>query len=534
MFKSIRKGGRIAAVAIGLIAALTPLAAPPAALADGLPTPELEKSFTVDVEGKYSFAWFMNDGKYAIIDEGEDSNSNTIGYSRLDLTTGEVTPISLPKSKSCNIYSTLDGKRLYWRDGDKLIFFSIKDQQRTVHSLHIKKSEFLTFRLSEDGNTLTLYRDRDNDGKATKVDVFDLKSDEITFSYSLKKGEISATTSKDGKRLYIYSYRKKKSQLKVIDIPDGSTLIKEIPGNTKCDSISRVSRSDTLLIGANSDDGIHFTYFKADYDGNIDTVANGNKIWIYDASGTLLLAQIGENDDTIVIDSETGKQISYINRSDDEDSWLSISDISRNGDIALTGASSEKTNTIRLVDTRNGQRCDYKIKSNHRCRPCFVDNDRKIAVDYTDSKDSKKMHIDIYKSNIRYSLADSIIFFAEDHMPIVIGGGITVILVIGGVAIVCVRRRKKHSVAVDSTAAATHKAKKQKHGHRKMHEQPEQATQQPPVTPTAEPFATNPQQSSMPNFQQPTASSNPKFCRHCGTPLVPEAKFCPKCGHPVE
>ena len=29
MFKSIRKGGRIAAVAIGIVAALTPLAAPP-------------------------------------------------------------------------------------------------------------------------------------------------------------------------------------------------------------------------------------------------------------------------------------------------------------------------------------------------------------------------------------------------------------------------------------------------------------------------------------------------------------------------
>ena len=33
MFKSIQKSGRIAAVAIGLIAALSPLAAPPAALA---------------------------------------------------------------------------------------------------------------------------------------------------------------------------------------------------------------------------------------------------------------------------------------------------------------------------------------------------------------------------------------------------------------------------------------------------------------------------------------------------------------------
>ena len=534
MFKSIRKGGRIAAVTIGIVAALTPLAAPPAALADGLPTPELEKSFTVDVESEYSGAWFMNDVKYAIIYD-EDSNSNTIGYSRLDLTTGEVAPISLPKSKSCGINSTLDGKRLYWRDGDKLIFFSIKDQQRTVHSLHIKKSEFLNFRVSEDGNTLTLYRDRDNDGKATKVDVFDLKSNEITFSYNLKKGEISATTSKDGKRLYVYSYRKKKSQLKVIDIPDGSTLIKEIPGNTKCNSISRVSKSDTLLIiGANSDGEDHHTYFKADYDGNIDTVADGSKIWIYDANGTLLLAQIGENDDTIVIDSETGKQISYINRNDDEDSFLSISDISRNGNIALTGASSEKSNAIRLVDTRTGQRCDYRIKSNHRCRPCLVDNDRKIAVDYTDPKDSKKLHIDVYKSNIHYSPIEKLIFFAQDNMLIVIGGGIAaVLIIIGGIAVVCIRR-KKRDAAQTSTAGTTPKAKKDKRNRHKKHAQQEQVAQQSSADPafdaqwqsSGDPLADIP--------QQPVVSTAPKFCRHCGTPLVPEAKFCPKCGHPVE
>lgn len=46
MFKSIQKSGRIAAVAIGLIAALSPLVAPPAALAGGVPTPELEKSYS--------------------------------------------------------------------------------------------------------------------------------------------------------------------------------------------------------------------------------------------------------------------------------------------------------------------------------------------------------------------------------------------------------------------------------------------------------------------------------------------------------
>lgn len=55
MFKSIQRSGRIAAVAIGLIAALSPLASPPAALAGGsVPTPELEKSYSFKTSGAYS------------------------------------------------------------------------------------------------------------------------------------------------------------------------------------------------------------------------------------------------------------------------------------------------------------------------------------------------------------------------------------------------------------------------------------------------------------------------------------------------
>lgn len=529
MFKSIRKGGRIAAVTIGIVAALTPLVTPPAALANGLPTPELEKSYTVDVESEYSYAWFMNDGKYAVIVE-RDSDCNTTGYSRLDLTTGEVTPINLPKS--CVIYSASDDKQLYWLNNDKLVLFSLKDQQRTVHPLHIhaKKSESLNFRLGEDGNTFILYRNKD--GKLTEVDVFDLQSNEKTFSYKLKKGDTSATTSKDGKRLFVCSYRKKISQLKVIDIPNGSTSIKEIPGNTKCNGIRRIS--DTLFIAANSDDEMHFTYFKADYDGNIDTVADGSKIWIYDTRGTLLLAQIGENNDTIVIDSKTGKQISYIKMEDGEGIFCA-DDISRDGNIALTGFESFENNdsyAIRLIDTKTGQRSDIKTKE--LCSPCFVDNDRKIAVDYTDSKDSKKMHIDIYKSNIRYSLADSIIFFAEDHMPIVIGGGIAaVLIIIGGIAVVCIRR-KKRDAAQTSIAGTAPKAKSRKRSRRKKHAQQEKIAQQPSADAAFDIRQQSTEEPLTVIHQQPVVSSAPNFCRHCGTPLVPEAKFCPKCGHPVE
>lgn len=276
----------------------------------------------------------------------------------------------------------------------------------------------------------------------------------------------------------------------------------------------------------------------ADYDGNnIDKVAGGNKIVIY-GWGKYILALTGENFDTIVIDSHSGKQIRYVVRNDDEDSYDSISDISRNGDIALAGISAcdldDNSSAIRLIDTKTGQRVDSKIKSDSYCSPEFVNNDQKIVVDYSDAEDPTKMHIDVYKSNIHYSPIEKLLFFAQDNMPIVVGGGIAaVLMIIGGIAIVCVHR-KKRAAAQTSIAGTAPKAKKHKRSRHKKYAQQEQVAQQSSADSafdtqwrsSGEPLADIP--------QQPVASSTPKFCRHCGNPLVPEAKFCPKCGHPVE
>ena len=94
---------------------------------------------------------------------------------------------------------------------------------------------------------------------------------------------------------------------------------------------------------SDDDDSLYTSYFMADYDGNnIDKVADGNKICIYNWGenwGKYFLALTGENYDTIVIDSHSGKQIRYVNMNDDEMAF-DISDISRNGDIALTRVSS--------------------------------------------------------------------------------------------------------------------------------------------------------------------------------------------------
>lgn len=535
MFKSIRKGGRIAAVTIGIVAALTPLAAP-AALADGLPTPELEKSLTVDVEGQDTYAWSTDDGNYAIIadydyDPYDKYNANGVhyGYSRLDFKSGEVTPIDIPKSCLSDVYSTSNGEYLYWLEDDKVIVYSVEDQQRVAHSIHVKKSEVGSIELNEDGNSLTAHC---SNGKYGEVCVFNLQSNKKTFTYKFEKDDLNAVLSRDGKRLYVCSNRK----LKIIDIPEGSTSIKEIPGNAQCDRVTTADGSDKLLIMTTSDDddSPYTTYFMADYDGNnIDKVADGNKIDIY-GWGKYILALTGENFDTIVIDSHSGKQIRYVIRNDDEDSYDSISDISRNGDIALARVSHDNSSAIRLIDTKTGQRVDCKIKSDSTGIPELVDNDQKIIVDYSDADDPTKMHIDVYKSNIHYSPIEKLIFYAQDNMPIVVGGGIAaVLMIIGGIAVVCIRR-KKHAAAQTSIAGTAPKAKKHKRSRHKKYAQQGQVAQQSSADSA---FDTQWQSSGEPLTdipQQPVASSAPKFCRHCGTPLVPEAKFCPKCGHPVE
>lgn len=533
MFKSIRKGGRIAAVTIGIVAALTPLAAP-AALADGLPTPELEKSLTVDVEGEDPSAWFTDDGNYAIIADydfddnyNDDANDVCYGYSRLDLKSGEVTPIDIPKSCLSDVCSTSNGELLYWLEDGKVIVYSVEDQQRIAHPIQVKNGRI---ELSEDGNSLTAYC---SNGKYGEVSVFNLQSNKKTFTYKFEKDDLNAVLSRNGKRLYVCSNRK----LKIIDIPDGSTSIKEIPGNAQCDGVTTADGSDKLLLietTSDDDDSLYTTYFMADYDGNsIDKVADGHKIHIY-GWGNNILALTGENFDTIVIDSHSGKQIRYVIRNDDEDSYDSISDISRNGDIALARVSHDNSSAIRLIDTKTGQRVDCKIKSDSTGIPEFVDNDQKIVVDYSDAEDSTKMHIDVYKSNIHYSPIEKLIFFAQDNMPIVVGGGIAaVLMIIGGIAVVCVRR-KKRAAAQTSIAGTAPKAKKHKRSRHKKYAQQGQVAQQPSAGST---FDTQWQSSGEPLTvmpQQPIVPTAPKFCRHCGNPLVPEAKFCPKCGHPVE
>lgn len=135
MFKSIQKSGRIVAVAIGLLAALSPLAAPPAALASGsVPTPELEKSYSFKTSSDNSFVSNYDlDSRYQYLFDRDDEN-NLKKVSLINLDDGSTTPVDIPKKSLDSTTATLNGQ-LSWIEGSNLVVFSSKKQKRSVHSL---------------------------------------------------------------------------------------------------------------------------------------------------------------------------------------------------------------------------------------------------------------------------------------------------------------------------------------------------------------------------------------------------------------
>lgn len=144
-----------------------------------------------------------------------------------------------------------------------------------------------------------------------------------------------------------------------------------------------------------------------------------------------------------------------------------------------------------------------------------MDGDRKILTDHYDEDDSSTLHVNIYKSNIPHSLPEDALYFVQTHLPFVIGGGVAIVLIIGGVIVVLCVRKKRAKAANGATTAAPKSQRKQR---RQKRAQQNAAIPAAPAVPAA-----------------PAAPTEPvRFCRHCGTPLVPEAQFCPTCGQKVD
>lgn len=150
MFKSIQKSGRIAAVAIGLIAALSPLAAPPAALAgDSVPTPELEKSYSFKVSSDNSYVSTSGNTKFGYLYDFDD-DYNLISASLINFKDGSTSPVAIP-DKSLDSTNCTISDQLYWIDRNNLVIFSPDNQSQTVHPITSPKYAYTGATVSYDG-----------------------------------------------------------------------------------------------------------------------------------------------------------------------------------------------------------------------------------------------------------------------------------------------------------------------------------------------------------------------------------------------
>ena len=531
MFKSIQKSGRIAAVAIGLIAALSPLAAPPTALAGGsVPTPELEKSYSFKTSGAYSHIGKSGDSMFGYLyDYDDDSNLKRITL--INFNDGSSSPIAIPDKSLDSAYRTgID--QLYWIDGSNVVVFSPENQTQTVHPINSAKYAYTGVTVSDDGKRAAVEH-YDYESELKKIEIYDLKSDKLIQTYQSDKDDSYFYYSDDMSRLYFLPYDTEKGvvSLRVFNCDTGSTELKTV--NVKKDD--RSSDIDHIVTSSYSDD-IYLqsdtALIKADRDGNMSVVFNDDDHapeWLYSnpsAEFYTLYTKKGSND---LFDEDDGYY--YLN---EEDANLSVYDlnsdeiissiafpfgdgylggISHDGGILLGTYSDDDKSSACLVDAKTGAKSEF---DSHCCSSTFMNGDREIWTDYYDEDDSSTLHVNIYKSNIPHSLPEDVLYFVQTHLPFVIGGGVAIVLIIGGAIVILCIRKKRAKTANGTTAAVPKPQRKQRR--RQKRAQQNAAAPAAPAMPTA-----------------PAAPAEPaRFCRHCGTPLVPEAQFCPTCGQKVD
>lgn len=475
--------------------------------------------------------------------DDEDDDYSTVGYSVLDLSNGSTKDIKIPKTSLESVHT--QAGCVTWLDGNNLAIYSVNDQKTSTHPIELKKYAETYVELSTNGKVAAIaYENEDSDLK--RIDVYDLEANKMIESYKCGKNDERYLLSNDGKRLYVTSLGDNgSSKLTTIDTSSGSTKTQTIPVTGGKFMVGKAG-SDTVYVGGNICD----TLAKFDYDGNVEFLADGqlfNFVSPYD--NFLFAAKISRKNNEADWDSiqyamlnDRGEEIGTVSPAfkDTDDSHYGFRDFSKYGDMTLVSlekrvASNSESNSdsdadaedsktsisAYLAETSTGQKTKLSIKTEnyselHKLQ--FIDKDQKILAGYQDKDDSDKLHIDIYKSNIPHSVIDDVLFFTKNNLPVVIGGGIVLVLVIGGTLIVCARRRKKHSGVKGDASDKAPKAKKQKHDLRKKNVQSETVS--------------DASAGSIPQPQPPVSA--PKFCHHCGSPLVPGSKFCPKCGHPVE
>lgn len=528
MFKSIQNSGRIAAVAIGLLAALSPLAAPPAALAGGVPTPELEKSYSFKTSSENSYIGVIDiDSEYRYLLDRDDEN-NLKKVSLINLGDGSIRPIDIPKNSLNSASLTFNDDKLSWIEGSNLVVFSPEKQSRSVHSLKAGKYIPNYAWISENGETACVTQHDSDDNYSFAF--YDLKTDKEIQQYRNSDYSLAAF-SKDGDCLYVVTTNADKYTitLKVFDIKTGSTKSNTTNINKKTDSVEinsilrlpdsedLILQGESFLIRANRDANLSNISIDEDHafadEYSLPRLCDYYPVYLSNGSDDLIEDGYHLNKDKAnlgVIDLQSGNTISSIAYPFGSGS---LEDISHDGSALLGVSSDDDKPSACLVDAKSGAMSKF---GSHWCDLRFMNDDRKILETYFDDNDSSMLHVNIYKSNIPHSLPEDVLYFVQTHLPFVIGGGVAIVLIIGGAIVILCIRKKRAKTANGVTAAVPKPQRKQRRRQKRAQQN---------VVPSAAP--------AMPTA--PAAPTEPaRFCRHCGTPLVPEAQFCPTCGQKVD
>lgn len=370
-----------------------------------------------------------------------------------------------------------------------------------------------------------------DESELKEVEIYDLKSDKLIKAYQAVKDDCKFICSNDMSRIYILQANTGKGvvALKVFNCDTGSTELKtvSVKNDDRSSDIEYMSssakseeiylQSDTALIKADSDGNMSVLFNDDEHaPGWHSPSASTDYYFIYIKKGTNDLFE--EDDDGYYRLNEKDANLGvYDCASDKIISSISfpfidggLADVSQDGSTLLGVSSNDDKFTACLVDTNTGAKNEFDP---HKCRLVFLYGDRKIMTTYNDEDDPSTVHVSIYKSNIPHSLPEDVLYFVQTHLPFVIGGGVAIVLIIGGaIVILCIR--KKRAKAADGTTAAASKPQRKQRRRQKR----------------AQPNAAAPTAPGMP--ANPTEPAH--FCRHCGTPLVPEAQFCPTCGQKVD
>ena len=338
--------------------------------------------------------------------------------------------------------------------------------------------------------------------------------------------------SKDGDCFYVVTTNADKSTvtLKVFDTKTGSTKSNTTHVNKVTDSIE-ISSTTPLPDSEGFILQVESFLIKADRDANLSTISDDEDhafslydhgscdyypVYISNSSSDLSEEDdddnyLDEQDTSLgVIDLQNGNTISSI-AFPFGDGF--ICDISHDGGVLLGNYSNDDKSSACLVDAKTGAKSEF---NSHWCDLSFMKGDREILATYDDDEDPATIHVSIYKSNIPHSVPEDVLYFVQTHLPFVIGGGVAIVLIIGGAIVILCIRKKRTKAANGPTAAVPKPQRKQRR--RQKRAQQNAVPPAAPVMPTA-----------------PAAPVEPaRFCRHCGTPLVPEAQFCPTCGQKVD